>query len=444
MLRALRLLLTPHYWRKVLDLNEGAETPERTVEKIAANVTFRGTNLWILIFAILVCAVGLNVNSTAVIIGAMLISPLMGPIMGVGVGVGIQDLALVSRSARNLGVAVLISLITSTLYFLVSPLEDAASELLARTSPTLWDVLIAFFGGAAGIIAATRREMSNLVPGVAIATALMPPICTAGFGLANGEPSFLFGALYLFLINAVFISFSALLFVRLMRFPHVAYVDAASGRRVRRWVSLIIVATTLPSIYLAYVLVERQIFIRNANAFLDQAFTEHQVQMIDRNVDAEARPRNLRVYLLGDHLDSLALDKVQHQMQKAGLGEATLTVNQGPMQASGEVNIDQLRTGIVEDLYERNQRHIADLEQRLARVDLPAPQIRKEMRAAFPGVSDCMIGWTVGQRSDSARADTALVVLIKAGEAFTDTERSRMQAWMKVRTDADSVVVVNH
>ena len=444
MLRALRLLLTPRYWRKILDLQEGAETPERTVEKISANITFRGTNLWILIFAILVCAVGLNVNSTAVIIGAMLISPLMGPIMGVGVGVGIQDLALVWRSARNLGVAVLISLITSTLYFLVSPLEDAASELLARTSPTLWDVLIAFFGGAAGIIAATRREMSNLVPGVAIATALMPPICTAGFGLANGEPTFLFGALYLFLINAVFISFSTLLFVRLMRFPYVTYVDDASGRRVRRWVSLIIVTTTLPSIYLAYVLVERQIFLRKANAFLDQAFTDHQVQMIDRNVDAEGRPRNLRVYLLGDHLDSLALDKVQHEMQNAGLGEATLTVNQGPMQASGEVNIDQLRTGIVEELYERNQQRIADLEQRLARVDLPAPQIRKEMRAAFPDVTDCSMGWTVGQRTDTARADTALVVLIRAKDSFSDTDRARMQAWMKARTDADSVMVVAH
>lgn len=167
-------------------------------ENLRSGVELRGTNLWVLMFAILIASVGLNVNSTAVVIGAMLISPLMGPIMGIGYGVGIYDAQLIRKSFRNLGIATLISLLVSTLYFILTPLSEAQSELLARTSPTIWDVLIAFFGGMAGIIGATRTKNTNIIPGVAIATALMPPLCTAGYGLANANWSYFFGAFYLY------------------------------------------------------------------------------------------------------------------------------------------------------------------------------------------------------------------------------------------------------
>ena len=215
------------------NLDEGKASERETIEEIKQSVVFRGANLWILMFAIMVCSVGLNVNSPAVVIGAMLISPLMGPIMGVGLGVGINDFELIVKALKNLGIAAGISVITSALYFWISPLNDAQSELLARTAPTLWDVLIALFGGLAGIVAGSRKEKSNAIPGVAIATALMPPLCTAGFGLATAQWNYFFGAFYLFFINSVFISLSTYLIVRLLRFKPKEFLDHTSKHLYR-------------------------------------------------------------------------------------------------------------------------------------------------------------------------------------------------------------------
>lgn len=195
-------------WRGVrvyFNIMPDKEDEHQIVAQISSGVSFRGANLWVLIFAIFIASLGLNVNSPAVIIGAMLISPLMGPIIGMGLAVGINDVELLKRSARSFGVATLISVLTATAYFLLTPLGDARSELLARTSPTLYDVLIATCGGAAGIIALCTKGKGNVIPGVAIATALMPPLCTAGYGLATGHWLYFLGAFYLFFINTVFI-----------------------------------------------------------------------------------------------------------------------------------------------------------------------------------------------------------------------------------------------
>ena len=194
------------------------EDEHEIVKQITSGVSFRGANLWVLIFAIFIASLGLNVNSTAVIIGAMLISPLMGPIIGMGLAMGINDLELMRRAVKNFGVATLISVLTAMVYFLITPLGEAQSELLARTSPTIYDVLIATFGGAAGILALCTKGKGNVIPGVAIATALMPPLCTAGYGLATGHFLYFLGAFYLFFINTVFISLATYVGVRLMHF----------------------------------------------------------------------------------------------------------------------------------------------------------------------------------------------------------------------------------
>ena len=210
---------------RVFQLRGDQASPEAIDSGIRDGVRVSGTNLWVLMCAILIASIGLNVNSTAVVIGAMLISPLMGPITGVGYGLGVQDTPLIRRSLLNMGVFVGISLAASTLYFLITPLSDASSELLARTAPTIWDVLIAFFGGAAGMIGLTRKEPTTLIPGVAIATALMPPLCTAGYGLATGQAGFFFGAFYLFTINSVFIALATLGITRVLRLPLQAHAD---------------------------------------------------------------------------------------------------------------------------------------------------------------------------------------------------------------------------
>ena len=189
-----------NYLKGILDSSNERENEAETIDNIRKGINFKGSNLWVLIFAIFIASLGLNVNSTAVIIGAMLISPLMGPIMGIGLGVGINDFELIKTSFRNLAIATIFGILTSTLYFLISPLNEARSELLARTTPTIYDVLIAFFGGLAGIVASSTRLKGNVIPGVAIATALMPPLCTAGFGIASGYLTYFFGAFYLYMI----------------------------------------------------------------------------------------------------------------------------------------------------------------------------------------------------------------------------------------------------
>ena len=243
---------------------EDCEIIHATIER---DVIFKGTNLWILAFAIIVASVGLNVNSTAVIIGAMLISPLMGPINGMGYSLATYNFSLFRRAVKNFSFAVFASLAASTLYFAISPVTAAHSELLARTSPTIYDVLIALFGGLAGIVAISSKSKGNVIPGVAIATALMPPLCTAGYGLATGQPTFFFGALYLFTINTVFIALSSVAVSQVLNFPIRTIVDQAQKNRINRIITYVILVTTIPSIYFGYGLVKKEAFMERASKF---------------------------------------------------------------------------------------------------------------------------------------------------------------------------------
>lgn len=248
--------------------------------RIREGVELRGATPWILIFAIFVASVGLNVNSTAVIIGAMLISPLMGPIMGTGLGVAVYDYDLVKRSLINLVIATIISLVVSALYFSLTPLQQAQSELLARTSPTLWDVLIALFGGLAGVVGITRKEKSNVIPGVAIATALMPPVCTAGYGFATGQWKFLGGALYLYAINCVFISLATALGIRVLRLKRHGFANHVAEKRIKATLLLLALVTSVPSGYLAIDLVRQELFKSKAQEFIQREFVFKNTQVI--------------------------------------------------------------------------------------------------------------------------------------------------------------------
>jgi uncharacterized hydrophobic protein (TIGR00271 family) len=282
-----------HWFRAVLayrfNLRADQHSFDGIDQSIRDGIEMRGTNLWVLMLAIFIASIGLNVNSTAVIIGAMLVSPLMGPIMGVGYGAGINDFLLIKKSLGNLSISVAIALLTSTVYFLLSPLAEAQSELLARTTPTIWDVLIALFGGLAGIIALTRKEKSNVMPGVAIATALMPPLCTAGYGLANGSMGMFFGAFYLFLINSVFIAFSTLIIVRYIDPPHKNQVNEILQRKLKRIIYVVVLATVLPSVYLAYGLVTRELFNARANEFIKHELTFEDGFVAKKELSEDAR-----------------------------------------------------------------------------------------------------------------------------------------------------------
>ena len=239
-----------------LNLSPELEDYDLIDQEIRKGIVFKGTNLWILIFAIVVASVGLNMNSTAVIIGAMLISPLMGPINGMGYSVATYDFVLLRKAVKNFSFAVLAGLFTSTVYFAITPVSTAHSELLARTSPTIYDVLIALFGGLAGIVAMSSKQKGNVIPGVAIATALMPPLCTAGYGLATGQFNFFFGAIYLFTINTVFIAIAALWVSQLLKFPIRSIIDTTQKKQINNMISALIIIVLIPSIYFGYNLVQ--------------------------------------------------------------------------------------------------------------------------------------------------------------------------------------------
>ena len=303
------------------------EDEQEIVKQITSGISFRGANLWVLIFAIFIASLGLNVNSTAVIIGAMLISPLMGPIIGMGLAMGINDLNLMRRAVKNFGVATLISVLTAMVYFLITPLGEAQSELLARTSPTIYDVLIATFGGAAGILALCTKGKGNVIPGVAIATALMPPLCTAGYGLATGHFLYFLGAFYLFFINTVFISLATYVGVRLMHFHRLEFQNPALAKKAQRIVAGIAIVTMIPATIMTIGIVRRSIFDNKMNSFVKTELSQPGTQVLSSSIDEDKQVLN--IVAVGRAISDSAEAAAKKRMEQYGLGKYSLNIIQG-------------------------------------------------------------------------------------------------------------------
>jgi uncharacterized hydrophobic protein (TIGR00271 family) len=316
-------------------LNNEKENHQTVIESIDKGVVFKGTNLWILVFAIFIASLGLNVNSTAVIIGAMLVSPLMGPIMGLGLGMGINDLALLRKSLFNYLLAAAVGLTTSTVFFLISPISDAHSEILARTSPNIYDVLIAFFGGLAGIIATSSKQKGNVIPGVAIATALMPPLCTAGYGLATLQFYYFFGALYLFVINTVFIALATLITLRFLKYPLKQLPNPDDELKAKRLVWVIVVLTLLPSIYFGYTLVQENKFNSQVNDFIANETNFKEDYLLNKTIDFSNK--SIKLTFGGRKIEPQEIDSLKTKMKKYILEGATLEIKQG-FASLGDIN----------------------------------------------------------------------------------------------------------
>lgn len=287
---------------------------ETTVEFIEQNIDFKSANAWTLIFAIAIASAGLEVNSTAVIIGAMLISPLMGPIVGSGYALGVNNYPLLKKSLRNLAFAAIISVITSTLFFVISPMAIEQSELLARTQPTFFDVIIAFFGGAAGIVALSRRQKGNAIPGVAIATALMPPLCTAGFGLATGQFTYFLGALYLFVINCVFIFVSTYIFVRYLDFEKFSFSTKAEEKKKTRWISITAFLVVIPSIFIAWFLQQEGSFKLTATSFIEKELKFEKTFILSKEIHFDFKKPVIKITTIGEQLNEIAVEKIKSKL----------------------------------------------------------------------------------------------------------------------------------
>ena len=310
--------------KKYFNVNDDKENENDIIAGISQGVSFRGANLWVLIFAIFIASLGLNVNSTAVIIGAMLISPLMGPIVGMGLAIGINDSILLKKSIHNYLIATLISVLTATIYFVLSPLDEAQSELLARTSPTLYDVMIALFGGAAGILALSTKGKGNVLPGVAIATALMPPLCTAGYGLAMGNIYYFLGAFYLFFINTVFIALSTYLGVHMMGFSKKTYIDKNKNKSMQQYIAIIVVMTMVPACFMTFNIIRESITKSHINKFVKDILDTKGTRIISYETNKDSM--TLKVVAVGKEISSAELKNAEKMMDKYNISHYRLQI----------------------------------------------------------------------------------------------------------------------
>lgn len=437
--------------RRLLDFRDDKAGDVATIESLKGDVEFRGTKLWILICAILVASIGLNVNSTAVIIGAMLISPLMGPIIGFGLGFGIADLDLVRKSLRNLALTTLFSITTATIYFLLTPLDQPGSELLGRTEPSLYDVLIAFFGGAAGLIAGSSKSKGQVLPGVAIATALMPPLCTAGFGIATGNWAYFFGAIYLYIINSVFIAFATFVMVRIMRFPMKAVASGDMRKRSYRWITVIAVCTLIPSIYLSIRLVRDSYQEQRAKQFIADHFAPPAHQVIRQSfirADGDKRPY-IDVVLIGKPLSSQTIDSIAALLPSYGLSNFDLQVHQG-IDNEAPTDYEQLGGVLLRDLYERSERtaseqraEIDSLRRTLLRYDYYKSlthDVSDEAKAVFTDISKVRL---MPSMEFIQGQDSVLHILVTTPSSrLAPAERKKLEQWLQKRTKADALELI--
>lgn len=427
------------FMRNYFDLRKDKDNELATIDSIRKGVEFKGANLWILIFAIFMASLGLNVNSTAVIIGAMLISPLMGPIMGVGLSVGLNDFDLMKRSLKSFLTTTTFSIITATLFFLVTPIAQAQSELLARTSPSIYDVFIALFGGLAGVVALSTKEKGNVIPGVAIATALMPPLCTAGYGLATGNILFFLGAFYLYFINSVFISLATFIGVRVMNFRRKEFSDATREKRVRKYIVLIVILTMCPAIYLTVNIIRTTFYESDANRFISEQLSFPNTQVLDKKVNYEQR--EIRVILIGEKVPEESVSIARGNLAKYKLPETKLVVVQGVN--NSEVDVKTIRSLVMQDLYKNNeermlaqQRRIDSLESDLAHFQMDnqlKSDMIPELKVLYPSVKSLSITRSVSLTVDSLKTDTVTIACLKFAKQPTDSEKDKISQWLKAR-----------
>jgi len=435
MFRLIRSII--HYF----NLEDELDDFEKIHKSIEKEIIFRGTNLWILIFAILVASVGLNMNSTAVIIGAMLISPLMGPINGMGYSIATYDLDLFRKSLKNFTFAVITSLVTSTVYFAISPISTAHSELLARTSPTIYDVLIALFGGLAGIIAISSKLKGNVIPGVAIATALMPPLCTAGYGLATGQFYYFFGAFYLFTINTVFIALSSVIISQILKFPIRTIVGTAQKKKVNRAISAVIILILFPSIYFGWLLVQKESFTENAERFVKSVSVVEGNYLLKNEVNPSSRTITL-VYG-GTSMNEARQNDIRENAANFSLKDAEIIFQQG-------ISIDapDLRKTEVEKMKAEMNRLNLVIQQKQDQIDsignrqMTGRQILDEIQTLYPQISTCSYGET-SRFADGKKTPANMIVIIftTKNRDLDQADRQKIESWLKTKLKTESLKV---
>ncbi|HPY67341.1 MAG TPA: DUF389 domain-containing protein [Bacteroidales bacterium] len=429
--------------RKILQafsLESELEDQDLVYNEIEKGVIFKGTNLWILMFAIIVASVGLNVNSTAVIIGAMLISPLMGPINGMGYSIATYDFELFRKSINNFLFAILASLVASTAYFALSPVSTAHSELLARTSPTIYDVLIALFGGLAGIVAICSKQKGNVIPGVAIATALMPPLCTAGYGLATGQFNFFFGALYLFTINTIFIAIASVWISQLLKFPIRGVIDESRKKRINKTITLVITIVLLPSIFFGYKLVQREDFLQKANMYVSNVSIFEGNYLLKYDIDATSSKITLTYG--GSMLSETQKNEIIKKSTDFELDKATILVEQGlTFSDMDEKNVELIK--LKEQVINLN----FSLSEKDSEIDSILIQqkfgltILNEIKPIFPQINGCIYSESLCYHDTLDLPKMIPVVILSIKSEIKKDDKVKINNWLIQRLKNNDVKI---
>ncbi|HCR76365.1 MAG TPA: hypothetical protein DIW37_08205 [Chryseobacterium sp.] len=419
-----------------LNLHTGEENPKLVLENVTNNISFRGSNLWILACAILIASVGLNVNSTAVIIGAMLISPLMGPIVGAGFALATFNFGLLKKSLKNLLIATFVSLAVSAIYFYLSPFKEVQSELLARTAPTIYDVLIAFFGGIVGAISITRVEKGNPIPGVAIATALMPPLCTVGFGIATGNFSFVAGAFYLYTINCFFICISTFLIIKLLKYQAVQTADKTVEKRIRYGISILIVVMIVPSCYLAYNLLNEKKYSQNVEKFINSEFSKNGYTVIYKKVDYHSNPKSIELAFLTKKFNSAEIKKLNNSLKDFGISNTKLSIKQNTSDLKSEI-LNEIN--LQKTTFSEKDLQIKELKNELGEYKMDNPELNKEIQILFPEVKEFAVGRLQNfYTKDSLSVETAFLYKTDA-----KIDEDKLKAWLQNKLKVNKVILMN-
>lgn len=429
--------------RKILQffsLDSELENQDKVYDEISKGVIFKGTNLWILFFSIIIASVGLNMNSTAVVIGAMLISPLLGPINGLGYSIATYDTELFRKSIKNFMFAILVGLIGSTAYFAISPISTAHSELLARTSPSIYDVLIALFGGLAGIVAISSKYKGNVIPGVAIATALMPPLCTAGYGLATGKLNFFFGALYLFTINTIFIAIASVWISRLLKFPIRTIVDERKKRRINRAITLLITIVLLPSIYFGYELVEQEDFLQKANNYVSNVSIIEGNYLLKSEIDAKSS-KIILVYG-GTTLSENQKNTIIKKLSDFNIGYATVIIEQGlTFTSKDERNTELFK--LREKIYTLNTllaKRDSEIDSILNKQKMGL-EILNEVKTIYPQIKGCLYTESLNYIDTLEAPQSIPVVILSTDRKIQNDDKIKINNWLRQRLKNDNVKI---
>ena len=421
-------------------LSNEKENFQKVSENIKKGIDFKGTNLWIHVFAIFIASLGLNVNSTAVVIGAMLVSPLMGPIMGIGFGMAINDIKLLKNSFYAYLLTAVIGLITSTIYFYLSPLNEAHSEILARIEPNIYDVLIALFGGLAGILATSSKLKGNVIPGVAIATALIPPLCTAGYGLATLQFKFFFGAFYLFLINTVFIALATLITVRFLNYPYKSLPRKEDETKAKRIAWVIVLITLLPSFYFGYTMIQQNRFIQSANKFIENEAIFPNDYLLKKNIDS----KNKKITLIfgGAPIAQKDILTLKSKLKNYNIKDAKLDVKQGFAYLQEELKEIDEKPNQLSLVLNDKEKELIKLQMKLDSINkqkILSKQIFNELKVQHNQITSFSLQQSIIY-TDSTQ-NNSWIALIKSELPIEKENKLKIGEWLKVRINTKKIKI---